>query len=233
MLDVAVGIVVFLFVALSLREGLAKSLFSLAAVFVALFLASAALTLLARGDARLADPKNAAAVILFLLVWAVSYLLIDLLLTLLLRKVVQITVLGPADRVGAVLVGGFKGTLICGIILQLVLAFPLSATVRDDILNKPLSRFTIAVYHWAYPYAQRLAPIVQGLMEQNLVNKVGEQQGAKAKAGKVEDYSPEKFLGDAGKYEQIKSEQEKKIHQLLKDQKLLRGAPLKKVEEVR
>ena len=53
MLNLIVGIAIFLFIFLGLREGIVKSLGSVALVFVALFLASGTLNFLAKARASL------------------------------------------------------------------------------------------------------------------------------------------------------------------------------------
>jgi len=231
MLDVAVGIVIFLFVVLGLREGIVKSLGSVAAVFVGLFLASSTLSFLAKAEPRFAEPSFLGAIIIFLLVWALSYVVIDILLTLLFKKIINIIVLGPVDKVGGTLIGGFKGLLISGIILQLALAMPISAETKKTITSSPISRFAIAAYQWSYPYAKKLMPMVNNLMQQNnIVEKVNEQENLK---DKTKDLSPNDFIKNIDKYEKVKTEQEKKIMKLLKDQKLLHGAPIRRVEDVK
>lgn len=233
MLDVVVGIVIFLFVFLGLREGIAKSLSSVAAVFVSLFVATGVVGLIAKGAPQFSDPKYLGAIIVFLVIWIVSYIVLDLLLTLILRKVVKIIFLGPVDNVGGAIVGGFKGMLICGIALQLALAMPLEASSKKAITQSFLSRYSIYVYQRTYPFAKKMAPVVSKFMNDNLIDKIGQQENLKEKTKDLEKMSPDKFVGEAIEYEKLKTEQEQKIHKLLKDQKLLRGAPLKKIEDIK
>ena len=233
MLDVVVGIVIFLFLFLGLREGLAKSLTSVIAIFVSLFASSGAVNLLAKGIPQFSDPKYPGAIIVFLVVWIAAYVILDLLLTLVLRKVVKIIFLGPVDNVGGALVGGFKGMLICGIVLQLALAMPLQASSKQAIGQSFLAKYSIYVYQKTYPFARKMAPIVNKFVDDNIIDKIGRQEKLQEKTKDLEKLSPEKFVGEAVKYEKVKTEQEQKIMQLLKDQKLLRGAPLKKIEEIK
>jgi uncharacterized membrane protein required for colicin V production len=151
-------------------------------------------------------------------------------LTLLFKRLINIVVLGPVDKVGGSLVGGFKGVLIAGIILQLSLALPLSPAVKKDVTGGALSRLAIAAYHWAYPYAQKWTPLVKGFLHDNLLEKIGQQQNLK---DKTKDASAKDLLGNVSEYEKIKNDQEKKIHKLLKEQKLLRDAPLKRIEDIK
>ena len=231
MLDVAVGIVIFLFVVLGLREGIGKSLGSVAAVFVGLFLASSTLSFLSKAEPRFAEPSFLGAIIVFILVWALSYIVIDLLLTLLFKKIINIILLGPVDKIGGTFVGGFKGLLISGIILQLCLAMPISAESKKAITQGPISRFAIAAYQWSYPYAKKLAPMVNDLMQKNnIVEKINEQENLK---DKTKDLKPNDLIKNIDNYKQIKTEQEQKIKKLLKDQKLLHGAPTRRIEDIK
>ncbi|MBU0672458.1 MAG: CvpA family protein [Candidatus Margulisbacteria bacterium] len=100
MLDVILGILIFLFLILGLREGIFKSLGSVAAVFFSLFLASSVVAFLAKGSPQFNDPKYLGAIIVFLVVWVFSYVVLDLLLTLLFKKIITVIVLGPVDKVG-------------------------------------------------------------------------------------------------------------------------------------
>lgn len=232
MLDVFIGIVIFLFVILGFREGLFKSLTSVAAVFAALFLGTAAVSFLAKGAASLKDPKSIGAVIIFFLVWILSYIILDLVLTFLFKRVVNITVLGPVDKVGGVLTGGFKAFLICGVVLQLALALPIADTTKKSITASALSRFSIGVYHWSYPYAKKAVPLISGWLKQSPVDKAGQTHNLESTAKELEQLNPEQFMDNVVKYDKVAKEQEQKIKQLLKDQKLLHDAPIRRIEDV-
>ena len=135
MLDVIVGIVICCFFLLGLYEGIAKSLGSVALAFFSLFLATSTVNFLAGGAPQFSDPRFLGTAVIFLLVFVVTYILFDILLTILLKRIIMIVILGPLDKVGGALVGGFKGLLICGIILQLTLYFPISAATKINISN--------------------------------------------------------------------------------------------------
>ncbi|MBU0672459.1 MAG: hypothetical protein KJ732_05480 [Candidatus Margulisbacteria bacterium] len=128
---------------------------------------------------------------------------------------------------------GLKGLLICGIVLQLVLAMPISDGSQKVIKESLLSRTCIAFYHWAYPYAQKLAPKINDLMKNNLVDKAGEENGLKQGAEELQKLAPDKFLNNAVEYKKTAQDQEKKIRKLLKENKLLPGTPTKNAEDIR
>lgn len=231
MLDVAVGIVVFLFLLLGFREGIVKSLCSVAVVFISLFFASSVLSFLAKAEPRFAEPSFMGAVIVFLLVWTISFVAMDLLLTLLFKKIINVIILGPVDKVGGTLIGGLKGFLICGIVLQLFMALPVLSEMKNDFKQRPLSRFSIAVYQWSYTYAKKLVPMINNLnQKENIVEKIGEQENLKNMPNTI---NTKDILNNVGELEKIKDEQSKKVKQLLKDQKLLHGAPERRIEDNR
>ena len=231
MLDLIIGIVVLLFVALGLREGIIKSLGSVIAVFVALFLATGVINFLARSEPRFADPSFLAATIIFLVVWGLAFILIDLVLTLLFKKLITVIVLGPVDKVGGMIIGGFKGALICGIVLQLALAFPFSDATKFEIKHARFSQWAIALYQKAYPYAEKIAPKVSEFMRNNLVEKIGQKENLVETVNQPGNY-PGRFMQNVEKYETIKITQKEQIKKLLKEQKLLNNAPERKLEDL-
>ncbi len=201
MLDLIVGIVIVCFALLGIREGIAKSLGSVVLLFAAVFLATGAVNLLAQSNPQFNDPNFLAATIIFLLVWSLSFILLDLLLLIIFKKVITIIILGPFDKVGGLLVGGFKGALICGLILQLILYFPISDSSKEKISKSALSRFSIAAYNWIYPYARKVAPGIQDFIKKSLEEKTKEM-------------------------EKMKEDKGEKAKKLLKEKKLLPVVPL-------
>jgi uncharacterized membrane protein required for colicin V production len=222
MFDLVVGIVVLVFIALGLWQGLVKTLASVVAIFAALFAASSTLGFLAGGAPQFNDPNNLGALVLFILISTLCYILLDLFLLLLFRKIITITVLGALDRVGGFIAGWLRGMLICGVVLQLALYFPFPESYRRRVTNSPLARFSIALFHWTAPLAERFMPISGEWMKQSPVGELKGEDVLKETGEAARKALPEK-------YEDIKKTQEQKIKELLKDQKLLHGAPVKKV----
>jgi len=227
MLDVIVGIAIACFVILGAREGIAKALGSVLLVFISLFLATRTIDFFAQGAEQFKDPSFLGTIIIFFLVWLLSYILLDLLLNLIFRKAVKIIVLGPLDSVGGLLIGGFKGILICGIILQLALALPLSADSKKYISEGKLSGFSIAVYQLAYPQAKRLAPKISELMETDIMGEMNKKSEVKADP----ELSPEKIVGQAAEVGKALSEQEGNIRKLINDNKLILDVPQTEVKK--
>jgi membrane protein required for colicin V production len=219
MLDLVVGIAVLAFILLGLREGFIKALGGVAAVFAALFLATGTMAYLSKQTPSLGDPSKLGTMIIFLLVWALSYILLEILLSVLFRKIVKVVVLGSLDKVGGMLVGGFKGLLICGLILDLVLLSPVSAGAKKVINESKLSGFSMKVYDWAYPYAKKIAPRVKSFWDKKIKPEAAQTEKAKSET--------------LNKFDKVKKSQEEKIMKLLKEQKLLHDAPVRRVEELK
>jgi membrane protein required for colicin V production len=217
MLDLVVGIAVLAFILLGMREGLIKALGGVAAVFAALFLATGALGHLSQQSPKLSDPNNLGASVIFLLVWTLSYILLEFLLSILFKKIVRIVVLGQLDRVGGMVVGGFKGLLVCGLIFDLALFSPMSPAVKKLINESKGPEISMRVYRWAYPFAKKVVPQVQNFWEDKI--KSSPELAEKAKSETL------------NKVDQAKKSQEERIMKLLKDQKLLHGAPVRRTDD--
>jgi len=227
MLDVIVGIAIACFVILGAREGIAKALGSVVLVFAALFLATRTIDFFSQGAEQFKDPNFLGTVIIFFLVWLLSYILLDLLLNLIFRKAVKIIVLGPLDKVGGLLIGGFKGILICGIILQLALALPISAGAKQYISTSKLSAFSIAVYQLAYPQAKRLAPKISEMMKTDIMEKMN--KGTEVKVDP--ELSPEKIMDQASEVGKDLTEQQENIRKLIEDKKIILNVPQTEVKK--
>lgn len=225
MADLIVGVIVFLFFLLGLREGIVKSLLSVGVVFVSLFLASNAISYLASEAPQFGDPNYIWTTIVFMLVAAISYLFLDLVLTLLLKKIVTIIVLGPVDKIGGVLVGGFKGLLICGIALQLILALPISAETRKLIKESRLSLLSISVYQWAFPQVKKVAPQLGSLIKMDLTKEMNNVEKIVPKEKGEHETSAEEVMENISESgEEIKKMGEK-ARELLQEKKILISVP--------
>jgi len=214
MVDIIIVIVVLIFVALGLREGLVKALTSVAAVFASLFFATATLS-----SIGLVESRAVSTVILFFFLFFIAYVLLDLLLTLLFKKVISVTVLGPVDRFGGVAVGAFKGFLICAIGVQVLFYCPFDEQTMTQLKESYLSRLAVAVFQWSYPYVKNVRPEISDFIKTDYVTD--------KTTGTVEPKSTEdvtKAVGDA--VDQYKK-REKDVMKLLEENKLVPGVPEK------
>jgi len=210
-------IILFLlgFLLLGFREGLVKTLGSIVLIFLALFLASAALNYLSKVSPEFSDPKTLLALIAFIIVWVAVYVALDLLLKLILNVVINVNILGPLDRVGGLLLGGVRGLLLAGIILQLIFSFPISDQSKKSILDSLSAKFSIATFQLIYPAAKQWTPYFKKFtdidMKMDFIEWIGTQE---ADSGKLENLI-EKNLPNLKKQTE---EQEKRLRELLQEE---------------
>jgi len=181
MVEVIVGLVIIVFTIAGFRDGLAKALGSIVMLFLALFISSAAVNALARTSAEFSNPKSILTVIVFFIIWLVVFGALDLLTRLILKVVVNVTVLGPLDHVAGLLLGAVRGMLICGIFLRLILSFPLSDGARRSIIEAIPAKFSIAAFEWAYPEAKKLQPYFDNLIKNETKTSVIDEIAAGTK----------------------------------------------------
>ncbi|MEA3493348.1 MAG: CvpA family protein [Candidatus Margulisiibacteriota bacterium] len=233
MFDLIVGFVIFCFIFLGTREGIVKSLASVVLVFASLFLASYAIAILSGGAPRFSDPSYAGTIGLFFLIWIVTYIFFDILLMFLIRKIVKVIVLGPVDIIGGMFVGGGKGFLICGIIIQMVLSLPISEATREQALNSILSRLSLSSYKLTYPYFRGLAPkrFFTNIDEINLMERLGSPKARYLDVEKRE--TPDVLLRDATIFQRNILDRERKLQKLIDQRKLIPDVPPGLTKEVK
>ncbi len=228
MLDLIVGLVIFCFIFLGAREGIVKSLASVALVFVSLFLATNAISVLSNTAPQFKDPAYAGTIGLFFLIWAVSYIFLDLLTMLLFRRVIRIIVLGQTDIIGGLFVGGFKGLLICGIVLQLFLSLPVSDATRENVVNSLVGRLSLSTYKLTYPYVKNIVPKMR-ITNTDKINLMEEMGTPKSKLIKrAGEEEPDALLRDATNVPEKLLDRSKSIRKLLEEKKLVPGVPEEK-----
>jgi len=222
MLDVGIGIFICLFVVLGFYEGLFKALLSFILIFVALFFAGPVMSFLANTSPQFRDPHNLVAIVTFAVVWLAIYIVIDVFLTILLKKLFSVSVFMPVDKTLGMVVGCFKGLLIIGILAQLALALPLAPASKNDIKNSTFVRFSIATYFWASPYVKNVVPMVQSWWQQSSKIKVDNTAPAKS-----EGLSIDQIIDSSNKEVKppdIKVDPQQKLLEILKQQKLVPDA---------
>jgi len=197
MINFIIALALLGFMVFGFREGITKAIVSILLVFFCLFLATGVVNFLGQSSPEFNRTDYFAATVTFLIVFVVSYGILDLILTIVLRKVITIIILGPFDRVGGIFFGTFKGLIILGVLLQLVINFPIATATKQSIINGPSSRFCIATYHWFYPYVLKLAPPIREQMNDNLVQKIAAREGLTGTGKEIEKVNPQKILEKA------------------------------------
>ncbi len=232
MINFIIALALLGFMIFGFREGIVKAIISILLIFFCLFLATGVVNFLGQSSPEFSRTDYFAATVTFLIVFLVSYGILDLILTIVLRKVITIIILGPFDRVGGIFLGTFKGLIILGVLLQLVVNFPIAPATKKSIINAPSSRFCIATYHWFYPYILKIAPPIREQMKGNLVQKIAAREGLTGTGKEIEKIDPQKILEKAmGEDSPELKELSSKLK--LKTKKTLNAeAALKKAEEV-
>jgi uncharacterized membrane protein required for colicin V production len=227
MVDVIVGLFIIVFLYFGFREGFAKTLGSIVMLFLALYAATAALAGLASTSAEFGNPKSLLTILTFFVIWLVLYVVLDLILKIVLKLLISIKILGPADQIIGLALGGIKGLLLAGIILQIILAFPLSSEVKKNILNAIPARFSIATFQYVYPEAKKLAPYLDKFIKSENKGTLMDELGTKTEEVSPEVEKLKNISGDKimDRLEKTKKEQEKRLHQLLEDENPSPTAP--------
>ncbi len=222
MVEMIVGLFIITLAYFGFREGLAKTLGSIAVLFLALFLSSACIAALSTIAAEFSNPKSLLTIIVFFIIWLVLFIALDLLIKLILKVVVQITVLGPLDQVGGVLLGAVRGMLIAGITLQFLLSFPLSDKTKTSVLSALPAKFSIATFQWLYPAAQKMQPYIEDLIKLEDQSGVIENIAIKDKlTGEVEGVVKENIPA----LQKAAKEQESRLKKLLEENELSPTSP--------
>lgn len=228
MIDIFIGLFVLLFIYIGAREGLVKTLASIVLIFFSLFVATAAVGSFSRISSEFTNPSNLAAVTAFTVVWVIIYAVFELLLGLLLRKVITITVLGALDKVAGNIFGAVKGLLLVGIIVQLIICFPVEGKTKQAILNSLSAKFSLAAYHWAAPVASRSFSPLGEIGKANLIDSIQAKKIPASISKEVEVLSkmqPDKIIQQ---YQKTAVESQKQLDRLINDNNLLKPDKSKK-----
>ncbi|MBU0630399.1 MAG: CvpA family protein [Candidatus Margulisbacteria bacterium] len=172
MADLIIGLFVVGFILLGVRDGFARSLGGVAAFFLALFAAAGVIEFFANYSAIYKDYLNIATILTFIFIWLIVLIVLELLLGLVLKTIVTITVLGPVDRALGAVVGGGRGMLVAGLILQLLLSLALPVGFKKDMSEAFMTKISVSAYQWAFPIAKRMVPQINKTMKENIINKL-------------------------------------------------------------
>lgn len=205
MADLIIGLLVVGFVFLGVRDGLAKSLGGVITFFLALFASAAVIEFFSAYSPVYKDYLNLATVLTFVFVWLVVLIILELLLGLLLKKVIAVTVLGPVDRVLGGIVGGGRGLLVLGLVLQLMLSLAVPAAFKTAINGAFLSKLSISAYQWAFPLAKKTVPQINQTMQENIINKIH------VEVGDISKDSPDELNKKLIEVEKAKAQLEKEL----------------------
>ena len=117
-LDIAIIVVIGIFTFLGLRRGLIKSILPLLGLILAIFLAGKLYAPLAERLSFI-DSSSLARIVAFLIIFAVVMIVVSI-IAWVLRALVQMSMLGWADRLGGAFFGLVTGWIICSMVVVLL-----------------------------------------------------------------------------------------------------------------
>jgi uncharacterized membrane protein required for colicin V production len=151
-ITISILLVILFFLIDGARKGLVRQIFEvvgLLAAFVGAYYVGHLFAGDLAGSVRL--PHRPALIVSTVLVFIVIMILFHL-MGLLFQKIVSVTVLGPVDRIGGAVFGGFKGvlfvSLICLIMFSVVPAGNLTDAIRANPIAAKIHPVLPRVYHF-------------------------------------------------------------------------------------
>ncbi len=183
--DIVILIILLFFLVSGIRRGLIRQVLQvvgiIAAFVGAFFLAHHLSTYLqGRFDLGYQISLVVSAVALF-----AGIIILFHLLGLAVRKMAQITLLGPLDRVGGAVFGLLKGTLLVSLLLVILLSIPLPTSVKDELASDPLVAVTYPVLPVIFNLVVSHSP-AGPYFEENL-HRVGSNETVIKAKRKIED----------------------------------------------
>ena len=162
--DLWIGIVLLFYAILGYRVGILYTFATLLLVYFATYLASFfAPIALGAFSFLLVEETAAGSSFLFLFVFIFIYLLGEFVFTVL-KNMVQVSILGPLDKVGGLALGIFKGMLICAVAFEIIMTFSLSKGMLAEINNSYLKKWSTDLLKATYPLTITYAPKIHSFL---------------------------------------------------------------------
>jgi len=141
------------FFLLGANSGFLRSALSTMGVYLEIFLAQLITPVLIQAATILtAQEVKTGYVVIFFSIFGLILLIVELGLTIL-KNIVNITVLGHADRILGALVSIFKALLITGMIIEVISTMPLTEQQIKYINQSYLKEFAVNIFKRTYPLA--------------------------------------------------------------------------------
>jgi uncharacterized membrane protein required for colicin V production len=157
-ITIVIGLIIAFFLVDGVRRGLVRQLFEivgLVAAFIAAYYLGHSLAERAGGATRITHPVL---VFFFSAVVFIAVVLVFHLVGLLLQKIVNVTVLGPVDRVGGALFGAVKGVLFVSLVCVLVFSIPSTDGFRHRLDENRLASAMRPILPRVYHFFIKRAP---------------------------------------------------------------------------
>jgi len=158
-LDIVIVVVLALALLLGIRSGLIRSIFGI--VGTVLGIVAAILFYIVPGiwlAEKTGMPHTAAYVLSFIAIFSVIAVLIHL-VGLLIHSIINIGILKTLNKIGGGLIGLAIGLLVIGIIMSLLISFPVVEDFRDTVENSFLGSPIVETATYAYDKLDTILPI--------------------------------------------------------------------------
>jgi membrane protein required for colicin V production len=143
-LDLFFIVFVGLTILASIRSGLLKTLLDIILVVLSVYFAAFFAEILSGSKA-----DNLSFVYFFAVSWVVIYALSGV-LSYLLQKIIKVSLLGPVDLFGGMVLGAVKGILILGVLVWVLESLPLGANFKNAVSNSLGKKTAIPAVSAAY-----------------------------------------------------------------------------------
>lgn len=159
--DLIIGAGVLIFFFLGFRAGFLRTLVSALWVYFCIYTASAIAPAMIKAVAFLSvEESQIGRAVLVLAIFIIIYLLGELVLSIL-KNLVSISILGPADKMLGGILGGVKGVLIAGIVFETILLMPLDKAASDTINASRLRYLGEQLFKRTYPAVLTVTPQIK------------------------------------------------------------------------
>lgn len=152
-LDLFILAGVAFFFLLGMNSGFLRSTLSTLGVYLEIFLAQLAAPLLIQAATILTTQETKTGyVVIFFSIFFLAFLIVELILTIL-RNIINITILGHADRILGALVSIFKALVIAGMMIEIISTMPLTEQQIKYMNQSFLKESAVNIFKKTYPLA--------------------------------------------------------------------------------
>lgn len=165
-IDLWIGLIALVYTFFGYRFGLVNTLASIVLILLSTYLASS-FAPIAVGSFRflLVQETVLGLTVFFFAIFLILYLAGEFLLAVF-KNIIQISVLGPLDKVGGLVLGFIKGLVICAIFIEVLIGLPPSKATLNRINSSFMFDWGKTVLGYIYPMAVRTyAPKVKSFIE--------------------------------------------------------------------
>ena len=174
-IDIIIGFGILIFFGFGIKGGFLRSFLSLCGVYGEIYLAQLVAPAIIK-SASFLKPEEAKLgyVIVFFMLFLLLFLILEFLLGIL-KNIINVSILGPADKVLGGIVSIFKALLIAGLIIEVVCILPLSNDQLKYLDQSYLKEWAVKSFKISYPFAIKTAEKTSNIISQTVNPKLKEQ----------------------------------------------------------